>query len=131
MQQHSTAEGGVSQLRLWIGLMGGGVAWFVHFLLVYVISEWRCVGPLPDLQFLGMTGTAWLLLGVSVILFAAACAATVISYRTDGARRATDEPDDLAGPAPFLARTGVYLSGLFAFVIVVEAIPIFFFRTYC
>jgi hypothetical protein len=128
MHLHSGMVSGGRQIRLWTGFLGGAVAWFVHFLLVYVLSEWRCVAPLPDVRVLGMTGTAWILLGVSVVLFAAACAATVVAHRIPARPKDGDETE---GAAAFMARTGVYTSGLFAFIILIESIPIFFFRTSC
>ena len=131
MTNETVIREGVSPARLWTGLLGGAVAWFVHFLLVYGIAEWRCVPPLPGTHFLGMTGTAWLLLAVSVALFIAACAAALLSYRNDGRRSAKDADDDRAGPRPFMAHTGLFTSGLFAFIILVESVSIFFFASQC
>lgn len=128
MLTHPTKEYSVSQRSLWIGLLGGAVAWFVRFLLAYAISEWRCAFSDREAIFLSLTTTAWVLLGVSAVLLALAVAATLIAYRAQRAMRARGETE---GAAYFMARTGTFLSGLFAFIIAVESIPIFFFRSQC
>lgn len=130
MTNKATIEAGSGPIRLWTGLLGGAMAWLVHFLLVYVISEWRCVPPLPEVQVMGMTGTAWLLLAVSVVMLAAACGATLLAYWNDGSR-ADDAGTERNGAQPFMARTGMLTSGLFAFIILVESVPILFFTSHC
>lgn len=112
-------------------MLGGAVAWLIRFLLAYAISEWRCTPPVDTASFLGMTGTAWLLAGVSVVLFAAALAAAGVSYRIMRRVRAS-RPDVQDGNVEwFMAQAGAVLSLLFALIIAVETIPIFFLGTYC
>lgn len=130
MDNETIIEDGVRPWQLWIGLLGGAIAWLVRFLLVYVIAEWGCVPPLPEVRMLGMTGTAWLLLLVSVAMFVAACAAAVLAHRSARTHR-QDADDDRTTPGRFMARTGLLLSALFAFIILVETIPIFFFTSHC
>lgn len=50
----------VSDLRLWFGVMGGAVAWFLHFVLAYLIAEFGCVNGWGEVHWLGLSAVAWL-----------------------------------------------------------------------
>lgn len=132
MHDERTDQRDVSQAALWVGVLGGALAWLVHFLLAYAISEWGCVPPVTDVRAFGMTGTALLLLAVSAVTFAAACAATAVAQRSrHRLHDHGDAPDAAPHAGPFMARLGLQLSGLFAFIILVESIPIFYFLSGC
>lgn len=127
MHEHAL-DHDVSRAALWVGVLGGALAWLVHFLLAYVIAEWGCVPLVPGVRVLGLTGTIWLLLIVSAVMFAIACASALIARRS---RARLPDPGGEGGAEPFMARLGVQLSALFAFIIAVESVPIFYFLSGC
>lgn len=123
----------VHRFRLWFAVLGGAVAWTLHLLLSYAIGEFGCVSPFQDLRWGGISGVAWLGIGVTVITLAAAVAATVVAGRIkrrllDGADAAHYEASD---GRVFMARSGVMASGIFAFIILVQALPILYYLRGC
>lgn len=119
-----------SPLALWAGLIGGGVAWTIHFLFIYVAGEFGCISGLGGQSFLGISAVVWLVLAMTVATLLVAAAASFLSNRRwahlaeqTGARRAEWEV--------YMARTGAITSGLFCFIIVVEALPALFYLRGC
>jgi hypothetical protein len=97
--------------------------------------------PLPPFQALGTVGTAWELLAVTLVLFLAASAAAGVGYRCEQRIRSRRAPERRA-PGDrerlkshradfYAARAGLITSSFFAFVILVEAIPTYFFLHGC
>jgi hypothetical protein len=125
----------VSQGALWFSLLGGPFAWLAHLLAIYSISEWGCVDHFPAFRALGTVGTAWELLIATSVLLLAALSAAWVGYRSEQRLRARGRPlreQVKSRRADFYAaRAGMILSGFFAFVILVEAIPTYFFLHVC
>lgn len=142
-KQKKTGSGDVSRLALWFALLGGAFAWLFHLLLVYAISEWGCVKWPDSFDFLGITVTSWLCILASVATAAPAFYATWVGMRVekrlrqgvrDEAEDDADSPDDVEKirESDILnARIATIMSGLFAFVIVIESIPTFYFLQNC
>jgi len=122
----------ISRPALWFTLWSGAVAWLLHLLLVYGIAEFGCGSGLGDRHVLGISVVAWLLLAVTLATMVLAVAATVVGFRSALQSREV-EPDLSAEHHArlFTARAGAITSGLFAVVIVVQGIPIFFFMKDC
>lgn len=116
------------EFRLWVGLLGGATAWFIRFLLVYGVSEWRCTGMGEETYFFGIASTAWILLGITLLLVAFAIWSVLVARAT---LRAVHARNEARGASLFMARTGIFLSGLFAFIMIVESIPILFLGRLC
>ncbi len=75
---------------------------------------------------------AWLIIAASVLTLLAAVVSTWLPYRSEQRLRAgpgTDEPVSVAETE--VARTGWITSGLFALVILVESLPIFYYLQDC
>lgn len=124
---------GSLDLLLWFGVLGGAIAWLVHLMLSYGIAEFGCVSQFHELRFLGFTAVAWLEVGVSLLTLAVAIAATLIarrntSYFSGEVEAARVESGD---PRVFMARSGMLSSGIFAFIIAVQALPILFYLRDC
>lgn len=123
--------------RLWFGMFGGAVPWLVHLVGASIIAEWGCFAGIARWQFLGVTAVAWSVIVLSVVTLLIAMAATWLAYRTNRHYHefATDEReeivDDQLGTDAFMARTGLWTSGLFVFIILVESFPILYFLTDC
>lgn len=122
----------VGQFALWFGLLGGGVAWLLHLVLAYLIAEFGCLTALRDTRLFGITGVAWLILAVSVATLLVALSAVVVARRSEQRLHAPALADSAdQGPKVYLARAGFVSSVLFAFVIAVETVPIFYYLREC
>jgi hypothetical protein len=119
----------VGRGALWFGLLGGGVAWALHFLTAYVLAEFGWVSGWGRSEYLGVTFRAWMLLGVSLLMVLGAGTATFVAWRS---RRLMSLNSSQAGnseseAARYMARAGYITSAMFLFIILVESVPIFFF----
>lgn len=123
----------IADWLLWFGVLGGAMAWLLHLLLSYGVSEFGCVSAFADTRLLGFSGVAWLEAGVSVLALALAIGASVIAQRN---RRLLSGEVNAArlesgDPRVFMARSGVLASGLFVFIILVQTLPILFYLREC
>lgn len=111
-----------SRAALWFAGLGGALAWTLHLLGSWLVAEFGCLW----LRFHGGTPPITLLVLVAVVSLAIAVAAALAGFRS--LQRLGD-----GGPENevFMARTGMVASGTFAFVIAVQAVPIFFFVGTC
>jgi hypothetical protein len=132
MNNQPDHEHGVSRPLLWYGLLGGALAWLVHLLAAYLIAEFGCLTALRDMHFLGVTAVAWLAIAVSVVTFAVAVGATVAAWMVERqlppGRREELDPRGTELQVGWLA---MLMSGLFAFIILVESVPIVYFLREC
>jgi hypothetical protein len=122
----------VSRSALWIGLLGGGVAWLAHLLFAYAVAEFGCLTEFGHRQFAGITYVAWMLIIVSIVTALGAAASAWIAVRTI-AKFPLDEADiaETRGTGHYMARTGVYSSIIFIVIIAVQTVPIFFYLKDC
>jgi hypothetical protein len=117
------------------GVAGGGIAWFAHLALAYLVAEFGCVGGWDEIGWLGLTAVTWSLIGVTVVCVAGAGLATYAAWRhvRAGGRGGLDGamgPEN-GGTLGVMARVGLVLSGLFVFIILVESVPILYFLGEC
>lgn len=126
----SSRDSRPSSALLWFVLIGGGVAWFARFLVIWVIAEFGCVsgvleigGMRSPLALLGLASLPFLAIGVGAV---------VVGWRALKAlpQKVGDDPQ-AAPSARFMLRTGVGTSAVFVFIMLVEAVPIFFFLDEC
>lgn len=131
---HPTGRTASLDLRLWFGVMGGAIAWLIHLLGSYGIAEFGCVSPFRETRLWGLTGVAWLELGLGALMAALALAATLVAQRNK--RYASGSAADTvhfesSDPRAFMARTGAVSSALFLFIILVQTVPIFYYLRDC
>lgn len=122
----------VGRGRAWVGLWGGGVVWLLHFLSIWALAEFGCLGPLARPGALGVSVVAWLVLAVTALALALAGAATWLGWHTE--RRARSRGAGASDPAEavaFAARVGWVAGALFTFVILIEAVPVLFYLRGC
>ena len=131
MSHHVAQPDTAGRGKLWFGLLGGAIAWLAHLLLSWIVGEFGCLAGLGEITLLGLAGTAWLVILVSLATFAVSVAAAVAARAVGKRLRPEADSLDQTGSDRFLARIGVITSGLFAFVILVESIPVFFFLRSC
>lgn len=112
--------------RLWFGLLGGPLAWAAAFIAAYLMTESACVtgGSLVG------PGIVWLL-GAAV---AVAAAVVAVGARGEAVASTPDDDPGAGGPEArsdrptgrrFMAIAGVLLSGVFAFITLTHAVPLF------
>src|SRR5438552_4014953 len=107
-------KGEVTERALWFGLLGGAIAWLLHLIGEYALSQWGCDSVFQRSRVLGMAGSDWVLL---ILTLALAAAATFAAAARCGARlRGGTEPDGslFHGSGRKVARAGRIASSLFA-----------------
>ena len=113
-------------------MLGGGGAWLVHLVAAYAIAEFGCVGRLRQVSFAGLTAVAWMIIATSLLTLLIAVASTLIAYRSERRLRGCHDANELRSDAEAeVARTGWITSSLFALVILVESLPIFYYLKDC
>ncbi|HEX7002931.1 MAG TPA: hypothetical protein VF168_01940 [Trueperaceae bacterium] len=104
---------------MWFGVLGGGIAWSLHLLASYLLTESVCAVDPPRFQLLGLQGTSLLLLGITVLTALLALAAVIVGAGRWSKWRGDDENQ----PASYLSLTGLILSSAFLLIILVEGLP--------
>lgn len=125
------SPGAKGAFRRWFALLGGAIAWSAHLGLSWVIGEFGCIRELHHTHLLGLTLTAWLLLGLTLVCLLLAIAATWAGAMFGADRRALVEGEPRAEAARYVLRMGFILSGLFAIIILGQAIPLVFYLQRC
>ena len=122
----------VSRARLWFGLLGGAIAWTIHFMSVYVVAEFGCVAGLGERSYWDISLVAWLELVLTVAAALAAAVSTAVAYSSELRLPSVADGSGITQQAErYTARAGLLTSGIFTFVIVFESIPIFFYLRSC
>ena len=122
-----------SEGRLWFGMFGGAIAWLVHLLVAYGIAEFGCASAFSDVRWGNLSGVAWLEIAVSAVAFLTAVVASLVARRQ---RRVSYQYiyhnyERRDSPFAFLGRSGVIANVMFAFIIAVQSVPIFFYLSSC
>lgn len=130
-----TLAGGITRTRLWFSQLGGAVAWMIHLMGCYAIAEFGCASRFSAVHWLGITGTSWILIAVSLVLCGVSAVAALAGRRSEAALR---DPQGIRGPVGesrhpdvYIAHAGWITSGIFVFIIAVESVPPFFFLQRC
>lgn len=123
----------VTRGTLWFGLLGGAVAWFVHLVVIVGVVETGCVAGVEGLSgLIGLSAQGVILalvVAATVLTLGVTIASGLVAYWNLKVLRARGEELDAPvarGAGYHMTRSGIYLSILFVFIIVVETIPIFF-----
>lgn len=101
---------------LWLGLLGGPAAWFLHLLVSYSLVRWVC-----------RSGGMWVMHAATVAALAGAAAVGGLAWRNwrrAGRPRGTDGAG-AEGRSRFLSIAGVALAAYSVVLIAVEGIPNF------
>jgi hypothetical protein len=107
---------GRTRFGLWVGLLGGPILWLLNLQATYSLVPWTCrhgkffLVPLSSLLFLGCTIAAGFIGRISA----------------QRARLVQSEPDEgMDEVALFMSQLGLWMTVLFALLIVAQAIPTF------
>ena len=115
MAEHGQAPG-LSERALWLGLLGGPLAWLVQLALSY---------PLVPLSCAIEWGAIFHLITL-VTALAAVAAGTAAWQSWQQARSEGQESDARQGRQEFMALAGVLTSGLFLATIIAQWLPVLF-----
>lgn len=97
----------------------GGIAWTIHFMLIYAVSEFGCISQ--------QAWVNWSIVALTVVMFGLALYATIYSYRLQRFY------SDAGGPQTYihLSRYGWISNAVFAFIILYQSLPVFYFKGNC
>lgn len=119
----------VSRPALWTGLWGGALAWLVQFIAIWIISEFGCLLA-PEREVLpGLTLVAFLVVIVSALCLGVAFFSTMLAWNARAVLRGAE--GERRGTERFIANAGLLASGLFVVVIIIQAVPVFFYLEQC
>jgi hypothetical protein len=112
----------------WYGFLGAPIAWTLHLLGAYAIAEFGCVGLGDSPRYGGVTLVSWMLLGLTGVLVLGAGGALGVAALM---RQPLGEAHGIAETERYLMRSGTYLGVVFLLIILVQAIPIFYYLEGC
>lgn len=123
-------------VRRWevrFALLGGGIAWLLHLVSVYGIAEFGCVAGWGHIYWGGASVVAWLLIAATVLTGGMAAAASWLAWRAERRLRGTTAQNAPVEPETkaFMAGLSQKLNAVFALIIAVQGVPIFFFLKDC
>jgi hypothetical protein len=126
-----TGDSASNRFAIWFALLGGAIAWTLHLMLAYAVAEFGCLSGLGDTHLAGLTVVTWMLFGVTVVAGGIAALAILVSLRLHRRFRHVTASGEGARANAFSARLGLISNIVFALVIAVQAIPIFYFLRVC
>lgn len=97
-------------------VLGGAVAWALHFTWAYVIGEFTCVATGTAFTLFGLDASAWFIIALTLPCLGASLFACRLSWARRG---------------EFIGRFGIYANGLFSAAILAQTLPAFFFLKGC
>ncbi len=112
--------------RLWFVLLGGALAWSVHFMMNYLLVTIQCVTGWLGANVLGVSVLLWLIMLMTLIALGITAWSFAVARCARQQAKAADAPAD--GYGMYMARGGLWMNGLFMLLIVLETLPIFFLR---
>lgn len=102
---------------LWFGLFGAAAAWSIQELVGYAVITHACYRSWQPLSHSSVGGAWWIALGMSLLTLLVAAAAALTAHRWW--RRARQER------VRFMALSGLIVSSIFLFNIVMNTIVLF------
>jgi hypothetical protein len=102
-------------LKLWVGVLGSAIVWFIGLQINYPLGLWACA-----------TKNHWILYVASALLLLLAAAPGWVAWRQVQIEGSGERESAGAGRRRFMAVLGLLLSGLFLLLIAAQAVPTFF-----
>lgn len=127
---------------MWWMLLGGGIAWFIQFLVLYLLAEFGGVAGWHERLLLGVDMVSWGVLSITVAALAVAGWCGWLAKRASQEFRELEPSTTEATPIEldtelpawkgvvdphFLVQSAVVGNAIFAFIIVAQTLPVFFF----
>lgn len=120
-----------SRRQLWFGLLGGALAWLIHFFAAYLAAEFGCVSGWGKQQWIGISAVAWLVLAMTLAMTLVGFAASWSAWRVYSRLRSDPTAEIASRGELYLAQAGALTSGIFVAAILFETIPVFFYLQRC
>lgn len=118
-------------LGLGFAVLGSSIAWTIHLLLAWGISEFACTWGVDTFELAGVSGITWSLVALSVLMLALSIASTAYALamrkRFGSPAPHGEDPD----PVPYLVRIGWLLGILFTLTIAAQTLPLAWFLDGC
>ncbi|MEZ4682605.1 MAG: hypothetical protein R2932_51200 [Caldilineaceae bacterium] len=112
---------GATTRGLWLGLLSGPVVYALYFIVGYLLAEATCQGTVLRIRAANLV---WVIGGLTTLATLLTMIFLWLSYRRWRHHR---EAEDAVGDAlAFMAFSGLLLNGLFALLIVVTGVAVFF-----
>lgn len=121
----------VSRPALWFGLLGGASAWTAHLLLAYAVAEFGCLSGFGERIYWRISIVAWLEIAVTALTTTVAASAAIVAHGRHRILRSQLEEGSGTAAEAYTARIGFITSGIFAFIILFESIPILYYLRTC
>ena len=113
--------------RLWLIFVSGPIIWTVHFLAIWVLTEFGCASTLSTFNIAGLDGVTFAVIVATGIALVLLLWATVTALQMRGEYRTDDNATyDLKH---FLAGAGWVMNILFLAVTIVTAFPVIWFSS--
>lgn len=113
-----------ARFRFWSQFWGGGLAWLLHFLTIWVAAEFGCLSALSRPGPAGVSLVAWVVLGLSAFFIGIA----LWGLLTSPARMVAL---DTVETDLFVRRFARVANVIFLLVIVAQTVPAFFYLKDC
>lgn len=115
-------------IRSWFGMVGAPIIWFVHFLIVWAVSEFGCGAGFVDETTTIGGGVKIFVLVATVIGAIGTLASTFIANQIWQQYRSApgNGGDPTEGRQRFMGFTGTLLGILFTIVVIMDALPVLF-----
>lgn len=110
---------------LWFGMLAGPFAWTLHELLGYLVVTLGCNTPVFNFTALGLAGTNFVVLVVTLVLALVPLYAALISWRDWRAHDGGNviDVDQVDDRRRFMVWGGITLSIVFGLAIVLAGLP--------
>jgi hypothetical protein len=116
--------------KIWFAFLGGALAWTLHLMGTYALSEGFCRSGLHQISFLGLGLMIWGLGLLTLLALAVTLSALWIARR----QQLSSLANVRAGSGDiflFMARSSLLANALFLIVIVAQSLPIFILGRSC
>jgi hypothetical protein len=114
---------------LWTNLLAGPIIWVVYFILGYSVVEAACYLNILQNTLLGFKAISIVIVGLTLLASLITLGMGFLAYRhwqqLRGYEEAESSPEQTGDYRHFMLRGGMVLSGLFAFIIFITALPVF------
>lgn len=116
-------------LGLGFAVLGSSLAWTLHLLLAWAVSEFACTAGARG-SWLGVHGVTWAIGAISTVMLALSVSSTLYAARLPQ-RAGPPTAPELDDAVYSLARMGWWLGILFSLTIVAQTLPLAWFLRGC
>jgi uncharacterized membrane protein len=116
-------------LSLAYSILAGPIVWAIHFVIVYMITEFGCRVNFNNWLFITPSNIYLVIVIVTVVSLLGVGFGGLLAYRQWKTQEQYNGADSSIRTHDFLVTVGMLLSALFLFAIVMTAVPTLFLST--